>query len=466
MRTVLLVALAGLAGAAFPQEKLEETAARWFAPRQTVREAAKLVGKWTGNFELLERELDKTGWASPFDRPSFITDLFGARPDDRPAAFFAFASEERSKDSTQIAFLYPATDLRFGEIVLKYDTHRDTNGVIRVSLGNGRKEVYVLSSADGQWAAISPRPELTISGMARLPFVLQRRREGTLSELYTSSSLMARAVKKLAEISEGNPTLARTRKVVLEKLSRLGGMSISVAVTERGVDLLTVAEDGNTPEWKPLVMNRWNDVPDDAVSALVRTDGFKTRAYRDFFGSALTVFKECGLPLEDFCTYKAERGIVRRTFDADGAIEHFRTRTNELAAAVMENGLIRKTVALWRAQTTPGEGETVVENTFAIKGYRTQAPIAERFWTTLPEAKEMQLSSMQFLSPYSIIRAFVGASHNADALKRLPDEAVCGIAGARGAEGAKSVERWRISAEEIMRLAAAWRVMKSVEFFN
>ena len=62
---VLLAVLVGAIGAAFPSEKpaFVETGARWYAPRQTVRAAAKLVEKWTGNAELLEQELVKTGWS-------------------------------------------------------------------------------------------------------------------------------------------------------------------------------------------------------------------------------------------------------------------------------------------------------------------------------------------------------------------------------------------------------------------
>ena len=76
----------------------------------------------------------------------------------------------------------------------------------------------------------------------------------------------------------------------------------------------------------------------------------------------------------------------------------------------------------------------------------------------------MEVGTMQFISPYSIIRAFVEASQNKTAKTQMPKEAVCGIAGASGREGRKSVVRGRISADEIMRLAAAWRAMESADF--
>ena len=161
-------------------------------------------------------------------------------------------------------------------------------------------------------------------------------------------------------------------------------MTISVAVTERGVDLCTSTADGNTSEKQSLAMDRWNDVPDDAVAALVRTDESKTNAYRDFFGAALSVFKECGIPLDTFCVCKSEHGIVRRTFDAARALEYFSTKTNELVAAVAEKGLIPKVVSLWRMQTTLDENESLVECTFAVNGCRVPSPIAERFLSTLP----------------------------------------------------------------------------------
>ena len=470
---VLLAVLVGAIGAAFPSEKpaFVETAVHWYAPRQTMRAATKLVEKWTGNAELLEQELVKTGWAPPrqLDRSSWMTELLGMRPDDKPVAWVAYKVADLpcdTKGDTQVVLLYPVESVRLGEIVLKYNTRRDSNGVTKVFLGDGRVEGCLLPSSDGRWIAfaLSPHPELALAGMTRLPFVLQPRREGTLSELCTSSNVMAMAVQEGLKVLEGDPSKERIRKLFQERMSGAGDMTISVAVTERGVDLCTEIADGVASAWKPLAPDRWQGVPENAVASLVRTDAFKLNAYRDFFGAALTVFKECGLSLEDFCACQAERGIVRRTFDAAGALEHFSTRTNELVSAVMENGLIRKTMSLWRTQTTPEEGKDLVECTFAVKGYRTNAPIAERFLKTLPEAKGMEVGTMQFLSPYSIIRAFVEASQNKAALKQLPKEAICGIAGASGREGRNSVERWRISADEITRLAIAFRLLKGSGF--
>ena len=470
---IVLAVLVGAIGAAFPSEKpaFVETAAHWYAPRQTMRAAAKLVEKWTGNAELLEQELVKTGWSPPrqLDKPSWMTELLGMRPDDKPVAWVAYKVADTpcdAKGDTQVVFLYPIESVRLGEIVLKYNTRRDSNGVTKVFLGDGRVEGCLLPSSDGRWIAfaLSPHPELALAGMTRLPFVLQPRREGTLSELCTSSNVMAMAVQKGLKALEDDPAMGRVRNLFQERMSSVGDMAISVAVTERGVDFCSEIADGNMPERQALAMDRWNDVPDNAVAALVRTDALKSNAYRDFFGAALTVFKECGLSLDGFCACRAERGIVRRTFDAAGALEHFSTRTNELVSAVMENGLIRKVTALWRTQTTPEEGKDLVECTFAVKGYRTNAPIAERFLKTLPEAKDMEVGTMQFISPYSIIRAFVEASQNKSAKVQMPKGAVCGIAGASGREGRKSVERWRISAEEIVRLAAAWRAMESADF--
>ena len=465
----LLAFIFGLVGAALPNESsaFVETGARWYAPRQAVRAAAKLVERWTGNAELLEQELVKTGWSSPFDRPSWVTELLGLRPDDKPAAYVGYEDASMpcdAKGKTQVVFLYPIESVRLGEIVLKYNTHRDSHGVTKVSWGNGRREAYLLPSDGGQWVVMAPRPELALAGRARLPYVLQPRREGTLSELCTSSNVMAMAVQEGLKVLGGDPSKERIRRLFQERMSGAGGMTISVAVTERGVDLCSEIADDVAPVWKPLAADRWQCVPENAAASLVRTDDFKANAYRDFFGAALTVFKECGLSLEDFCVCQAERGIVRRTFDVAGALEHFSTRTNELVSAVMENGLIRKSMSLWRTQTTPEEGKGLVECTFAVKGYRTNAPIAERFLKTLPEAKGMEVGTMQFLSPYSIIWAFVEASQNKTALKQLPEEAICGIAGASGREGRNSVERWRISADEIMRLAAAWRMMESADF--
>ena len=465
----LLALMFGMIGAALPNEgpAFVETTARWHAPRQTMRAAAKLVEKWTGNAELLEQELVKTGWSLPFDRPSWVTELLGMRPDDKPVAYIGYEDASKSCDAkgkTQVVFLYPIESARLGEIVLKYNTHRDSHGVTKVSWGNGRRETYLLPSDGGQWVVMAPRPELALAGRARLPYVLQPRREGTLSELCTSSNVMAMAVQEGLKVLEGDPSMGRVRNLFQERASGIGGMTISVAVTERGVDLCSEIADGNMPERQSLAMDRWNDVPDDAVAALVRTDDFRANAYRDFFGSALKVFKACGLSLDDFCVCKSERRIVRRTFDAAGVLEHFSMRTNELVSAVMENGLVRKVTALWRTQTTPEEGKDLVECTFAVKGYRTNAPIAERFLKTLPEANDMEVGTMQFISPYSIIRAFVEASQNKTARTQMPKEAVCGIAGASGREGRKSVERWRISADEIMRLAAAWRAMESADF--
>ena len=76
----------------------------------------------------------------------------------------------------------------------------------------------------------------------------------------------------------------------------------------------------------------------------------------------------------------------------------------------------------------------------------------------------MEVDTMQFLSPYSIIRAFVDLSQNKAATVQMPKEAVCGIAGAIGREGRKSVSRWRISADEITRLAVAFRLLKGSGF--
>lgn len=468
MRMVLLAVLVGAIGAAFPSEKpaFVETGARWYAPRQTVRAAAKLVEKWTGNAELLEQELVKTGWSSPLDRPSWVTELLGVSPDDKPVAWVGYADvgEPRMMGKQHTVFLYPIDVVRLGEIVLKYDTHRGSNGVTKVSWGNEQREAYLLPSSDGRWVALAPRPELTHVGMTRLPFVLQPRREGTLSEFCMSSNVMAMALKEGLMALDDDSSMDRVRRLFRERMSKLGDMSISVAVNERGVDLCTSTADGNTSEKQSLAMDRWNDVPDDAVAALVRTDESKTNAYRDFFGAALSVFKECGIPLDTFCVCKSEHGIVRRTFDAARALEYFSTKTNELVAAVAEKGLIPKVVSLWRMQTTLDENESLVECTFAVNGCRAPSPIAERFLSTLPEATDMEVDTMQFLSPYSIIRAFVDLSQNKAAKVQMPKEAVCGIAGAIGREGRKSVSRWRISADEITRLAAAWRALQSIEF--
>ena len=468
----LLAIMFGMIGAALPNEgpAFVETAAHWYAPRQTMRAAAKLVEKWTGNAELLEQELVKAGWSPPrqLDRSSWMTELLGIRPDDKPVAWVAYKVADMPCDAkgTQVVFLYPIESARLGEIVLKYNTRRDSNGVTKVFLGEGRVEGCLLPSSDGRWIAfaLSPHLELALAGMARLPFVLQPRREGTLSELCMSSNVMAMAVQKGLKVLEGDRSKERIRKLFRERMSGAGDMTISVAVTERGVDLCTEIADGVASAWKPLATDRWQGVPENAVASLVRTDAFKLNAYWDFFGAALTVFKECGLSLDDFCACQSERGIVRRTFDAAEALEHFSTRTNELVSAVMEKGLIRKAMSLWRTQTMPEEGKDLVECTFAIKGYRTNAPIAERFLKTLPEAKGMEVGTMQFLSPYSIIRAFVEASQNKTAKMQMPKEAICGIAGASGREGRNSVERWRISADEITRLAVAFRLLKGSGF--
>ena len=136
----LLALMFGMIGAALPNEgpAFVETTARWHAPRQTIRAAAKLVEKWTGNAELLEQELVKTGWSLPFDRPSWVTELLGMRPDDKPVAYIGYEDASKSCDAkgkTQVVFLYPIESARLGEIVLKYNTHQRTEGDLSSAFG-------------------------------------------------------------------------------------------------------------------------------------------------------------------------------------------------------------------------------------------------------------------------------------------------------------------------------------------
>ena len=64
------------------------------------------------------------------------------RPDDKPAAWVAYKVADMPCDAkgTQVVLLCPVESVRLGEIVLKYNTRRDSNGVTKVFLGDGRVE--------------------------------------------------------------------------------------------------------------------------------------------------------------------------------------------------------------------------------------------------------------------------------------------------------------------------------------